>query len=380
MQKSTCGLLLRGTLHIQNHTLKLRNMSSVPPFLQVLSTSVNVINKAGDTVRDILKEGQLDIVEKTSKDDLQTKADRLANDLLCGSIKVAFPKANVIGEEGEVDVTKIDSNLLVKGQDQSVIDKFSANLPEHVKLANFEDLTIWIDPLDGTKEFTEGFLDHVTILVGIAIGKKAIGGVIHQPFWNYQGKTKELGRTFYGIVGAGIGGDLNPVPAPENERIVTSSRSHSTGLVNEVIQSCNPTKVVQVSRRWIDLVEVQEIAFGLPPDQMMMFFTDSISPIIQKKISVENMDIMKVESSVRQALSWSATASNADMRTCLENLRDDISRKRIGIDALDDSQVLAIQAQFLKSDLSWFESETYRSRYTTCVGNADNIFTSGHRR
>jgi len=246
MQKSTCGLLLRGTLHIQNHTLKLRNMSSVPPFLQVLSTSVNVINKAGDTVRDILKEGQLDIVEKTSKDDLQTKADRLANDLLCGSIKVAFPKANVIGEEGEVDVTKIDSNLLVKGQDQSVIDKFSANLPEHVKLANFEDLTIWIDPLDGTKEFTEGFLDHVTILVGIAIGKKAIGGVIHQPFWNYQGKTKELGRTFYGIVGAGIGGDLNPVPAPENERIVTSSRSHSTGLVNEVIQSCNPTKVVQV--------------------------------------------------------------------------------------------------------------------------------------
>ena len=35
--------------------------------------------------------------------------------------------------------------------------------------------------------------------------------------------------------------------------------------------------------------------------------------------------------------------------------------------------MLTTQAQFLKSDLSWFESETYRSRYTTCVGNADNI-------
>ena len=57
--------------------------------------------------------------------------------------------------------------------------------------------------LDGTKEFTEGFLDHVTVLVGIAIGKDAIGGVIHQPFWNYQNKDKVLGRTFYGVVGAG---------------------------------------------------------------------------------------------------------------------------------------------------------------------------------
>jgi len=135
----------------------------------------------------------------------------------------------------------------------------------------------------------------------------------------------------------------------------------------------NPAPLTLVTRRWIDLVEVQEVAFTLPHDQLMMFFTDSISPIIQKRISVENTEIMKIESSVRQALSWLATKSNANMRSCLDNLRDDISRKRIGIDALDDSQVLTIQAQFLKSDLSWFESETYRSRYTTCVGNADKI-------
>ena len=92
---------------------------------------------------------------------------------------------------------------------------------------------------------------------------------------------------------------------------------------------------------------------------MIMFFTESISPITQKRISVENALIMKVESSVRQALPWLATASDVNMRSCLENLEDDISRKRIDIDALGDSRVRAIQAQFLKSDLSWFESETH---------------------
>ena len=85
------------------------------------------------------------------------------------------------------------------------MEKFKGKLPEDIVKAAFEDMTVWVDPLDGTKEFTEGFLNHVTVLVGIAIGKKAIGGVIHQPFWNYQSQQKDkvLGRTFYGVVGAG---------------------------------------------------------------------------------------------------------------------------------------------------------------------------------
>lgn len=31
-----------------------------------------------------------------------------------------------------------------------------------------------------------GLLDHVTVLIGIASGGKAVGGVIHQPYYNYQ--------------------------------------------------------------------------------------------------------------------------------------------------------------------------------------------------
>ena len=154
--------------------------------MQTLAASVTVINKAGEAIRSILASKDLGVVEKDGPKDLQTKADRYANDLLCASLKKAFPKINVIGEEGEVDLSKVNQELLVQGQDHDVIEFYKGKLPEDVEKAAFEDLTVWIDPLDGTKEFTEGFLDHVTVLVGIAIGKRAIGGVIHQPFWDYQ--------------------------------------------------------------------------------------------------------------------------------------------------------------------------------------------------
>ena len=57
--------------------------------------------------------------------------------------------------------------------------------------------------------------------------------MIHQPFWNYQNKDNQnLGRTFHGIVGCGYGGGLKPGDAPKGERIVTSTRSHSTGITH----------------------------------------------------------------------------------------------------------------------------------------------------
>lgn len=47
-----------------------------------------------------------------------------------------------------------------------------------------EDMVIWIDPLDGTKGFTEGHLHHITSMIGVSINKKARIGIIHKPFYN----------------------------------------------------------------------------------------------------------------------------------------------------------------------------------------------------
>lgn len=56
--------------------------------------------------------------------------------------------------------------------------------PEEFHNISDEDVVVWVDPLDGTSEFTQGLLDHVTILIGLSINGRAIGGVIHQPFFN----------------------------------------------------------------------------------------------------------------------------------------------------------------------------------------------------
>ena len=47
----------------------------------------------------------------------------------------------------------------------------------------------------------QGLLDHVTVLIGIAVGSKAVAGVVHQPYYNYKSEGATVGRTFYGLMG-----------------------------------------------------------------------------------------------------------------------------------------------------------------------------------
>lgn len=74
----------------------------------------------------------------------------------------------------------------------------------------------------GTAEYTQGLVEHVTVLVGVAIGKTAIGGVIHQPYYKCN-ESNAYGRTLWGIDGAGFGG-FAPKPPPEGKRIITTTR------------------------------------------------------------------------------------------------------------------------------------------------------------
>jgi len=49
-----------------------------------------------------------------------------------------------------------------------------------------------------------GLLDHVTVLIGIAVKGRAVAGVIYQPYHNYQaGSSATLGRTIWAVVGLG---------------------------------------------------------------------------------------------------------------------------------------------------------------------------------
>lgn len=63
-------------------------------------------------------------------------------------------------------------------------------------------MTIWIDPLDGSKGFTEGHIHHLTCIIGVSIKNRPRLGIIHKPFsdWPHTG----CGRTIVGVPESGL--------------------------------------------------------------------------------------------------------------------------------------------------------------------------------
>jgi 3'-phosphoadenosine 5'-phosphosulfate (PAPS) 3'-phosphatase len=59
-----------------------------------------------------------------------------------------------------------------------------------------EKAVVWIDPLDGTKDFTMGNLSAVTVLIGLAIDGVPKLGVVHNPFKTNESDSK--GITLFG--------------------------------------------------------------------------------------------------------------------------------------------------------------------------------------
>ena len=207
--------------------------------LRVLSMSVKVSEKAADVVRKIMSSGNLEILDKGGQKNLQTKADREAEKLIRASLLAEFPKLKVIGEENEVHDPSADSKA---GFDSDVLSKKCPGDYESVKE---DDMVVWVDPLDGTAEFTEGLLDHVTILIGIAIDGRAVAGVINQPFFGYQGDSDtKLGRAIWGLVGLGAFGWARQEPPP-GRRVLITTRSHSNELVNQCLANMSPTEIVR---------------------------------------------------------------------------------------------------------------------------------------
>lgn len=212
-----------------------------PLIMRVLSSSVMVVNRAGKIVRDVMKKGELGIVEK-GHNDLQTEADRSAQQCIVSSLAKQFPKVEIIGEETLDPSDAVHDDWIVTEYDKDVLN---LKCPDDLVAVKDEDVVIWVDPLDGTSEYTQGLLDHVTVLIGIAVQGKAVGGVIHQPFFNYNGSDSGLGRTMWGMIGLGVFG-FSQVKPPEGQRILTTTRSHSNQIVQSALDAMEATEVLRV--------------------------------------------------------------------------------------------------------------------------------------
>uniref|UniRef100_A0A293M915 3'(2'),5'-bisphosphate nucleotidase 1 n=1 Tax=Ornithodoros erraticus TaxID=265619 RepID=A0A293M915_ORNER len=180
------------------------------------------------------------------------------------SLSRQFPKLTIIGEE-TLERKEVDEDWIITDCDKDVL---AVSLPEKLQDVKEEDIVVWVDPLDGTNEYTQGFLDHVTILVGVAVGGKAVGGVIHQPYYNYKVEKDVLkqGRTIWGIVGVGAFG-IKAIAPPDDKRIITVTRSHSNSMVARCLEALQPDEVLRVGgagHKVLLLIEGKAHAYVFP--------------------------------------------------------------------------------------------------------------------
>lgn len=234
--------------------------SSHNVLMRLVASAYSIAQKAGTIVRCVIAEGDLGIVQKTSATDLQTKADRMVQMSICSSLSRKFPKLTIIGEE-DLPPGEVDQELIEDGQWEEILKQ---PCPSQYSAIKEEDLVVWVDPVDGTKEYTEGLLDNVTVLIGIAYEGKAIAGIINQPYYNYQaGPDAVLGRTIWGVLGLGAFG-FQLKEAPAGKHIITTTRSHSNKLVTDCIAAMNPDNVLRVGgagNKIIQLIEGKASAY-----------------------------------------------------------------------------------------------------------------------
>jgi 3'(2'), 5'-bisphosphate nucleotidase len=149
-------------------------------------------------------------IELKAPGDPVTRADREASDLICASLAASFPGDAILSEEG-----------VPAGEGQV------ARLVASPR--------VWfVDPLDGTREFTQR-IGEFAVMIGLAVGGRAALGVVVMPAVGDAIAGRVAGSAFAEDAhGARRPLRVSAVSDPERATIVVS-RSHRPPLLDPLI-------------------------------------------------------------------------------------------------------------------------------------------------
>jgi 3'-phosphoadenosine 5'-phosphosulfate (PAPS) 3'-phosphatase len=171
-----------------------------------------------------------------------TEADEAAQRAIVGALRAEWgPALRIIGEEDCRDAASL------VGGNVALFEPLRRNLFEddigETEELDLSEVTIFVDPLDGTREFVEGRLANCQSLVGVAVGGRAVAGAVGIPF--PSGDLSAGATVVYGIadVGAGfVGAPLarGPYPLEQHTDAIKFPRPHlATGdSAAEVMDAC----------------------------------------------------------------------------------------------------------------------------------------------
>jgi len=189
-----------------------RSDEAVVDLKQLLSGCVSLCQSAMTVIREVQREREAGIaLESTMKDPTDsrtylTKADTLAQRVIVDGLRAMWPHVAVVGEEEDGEAGESSSS-------PAAIDTALCNemgVPEDLQRLVARDLCIFVDPVDGTREFVEGRLEAVECLLGIAYRGRSIAGVMGLPFYDDALTVPAVpshaeGRVLYGIAGGSSG-------------------------------------------------------------------------------------------------------------------------------------------------------------------------------
>jgi 3'-phosphoadenosine 5'-phosphosulfate (PAPS) 3'-phosphatase len=112
---------------------------------------------------------------------------------------------------------------------------------------------VWVDPLDGTKEFTQERFEFVSVLVGVTLRGRPVAGVIAEPYYRYYfpgpdgaapatSPAGDPSRVLWGCALPGVGAHVLGEPGWRAGRggagrgVVITSRSRTAGRTLEALE------------------------------------------------------------------------------------------------------------------------------------------------
>ena len=199
---------------------------------ELLAVSIHLAEAGGAKIVDIRKMADSEIgqlakgLTKEGKSEYVTLGDQKSHEIITSGLKATWQNLRYRSEENDHEIVKIPP--------PSRFDKEVQGLARRDEAVAISELTVWIDPLDATQEYTEGATDpdllkYVTVMLCIAVRGEPIAGVIHEPFTKdpITGKT---GVTKWAWVGHGVSRslqrDISTQSKDGNTVRVIASRSH----------------------------------------------------------------------------------------------------------------------------------------------------------
>ncbi|RLN62445.1 hypothetical protein BBJ28_00005403 [Nothophytophthora sp. Chile5] len=231
------------------------SMSSPPPptLRALVAACFSASVHGGRVIREVVQQGvALDVVNKAEGSyDPQTVADRRSQQRLIHALRQAYPLLQIVGEEGELappgpeDVVACDLHALDRVA-------FEGGEAAQQRVLDWNDLVLWVDPLDGTKRFAAKKFDEVSVLIGIAYKQRPIAGIVHLPFHGKHGVTywggPEIGvfRSQHEVSEAQTTHAKVAKPEPMSPRrpLTVTVSSTNCELVNHALRELSPETVL----------------------------------------------------------------------------------------------------------------------------------------